>query len=552
VVFFLAAFFILFKNSIAYLQNTFTRADSLLGGLRPERTCFDVNFYRIFVWPDLFHKTLQGKTSIFYTVLETTHVLQLDLAPQFKIQSVLWGNTKLAWRRDEGAIFVTFPRPLMAGEHSAIEISYYGSPRQAVKPPWDGGFIWTRDSEGNPWVSTAVQNLGASAWWPCKDHASDEPDSVEITILAPKPLVAISNGKRTQVVDWNSDYKAYTYKVQYPINVYNVCLNIGDYVEIHPDPYVTRNGDSLDLRYYPLANNASKARYYLDEEVRPMLSCFEQFFGPFPFKKDGYRIVETPFAGMEHQSAIAYGNGYRHGYLGKDYSGIGLNFDFIIVHESGHEYWGNAVSGADQADLWIHESFCTYAEALYVECRYGKEKLESYMQAKRMLVKNDKPILPLRGVNAKGSSDMYAKGALMLHTIRKATGDDSLFLKMLRAVIDTFKYKTVHTDAIIKFMSKELGWEVEPICRQYLQHTSIPQFTWKKIIKKGKKGILCKWEADEKEFNLPVRFMLSNNQYWQTIYPNAQDYIFYPINIKKTSQIVWDLEGYYVKSLNLH
>lgn len=525
-----------------------TRADSLLGNLSPERTCYDVRFYRITVEPDFKTKTLEGRVSIFFTVVEdNTFQIQLDLARQMKIRTVLWEDRKLPFRREEDAFFISFPRPLLQGETVGLEVHYEGPPREAVLPPWDGGFVWTHDSAGNPWISTAVQGLGASSWWPCKDHPSDEPDSLVITIVVPEDMMAVSNGWPTGSFSWKKKKRAYTYSVSYPINLYNVCLNAGKYKELW-DHYTLSTGQLLRMRYYPLEMNAAKADKHFKAEVPPMFSCYERYFGPYPFVRDGFALVETPYAGMEHQSAVAYGNGYRGGYLGRDYSGIGLDFDFIIVHEAGHEYWGNAVSGSDRADLWIHEGFCTYAEVLYVECRYGPEKALAYINAKKRLVRNDRPILPPRNVNAQGSTDMYAKAALMLHTLRTATQNDSLFLGTLRAILDTFKYKTVSTEALLHFMQRKLSWNLLPVCYQYLRHTALPTLVVRQAQQGDHSGITLQWEAQEEGFELPVRWRLRGEKSWRWAIPNNNTPLFLPLSSPSDYQrLEWDDQGFYIQ-----
>lgn len=541
---FIASFFL---TKVLAAQDIFTRADSLKGALSPERTCFDVVYYRLHVTPDIKNKTISGTNSIRFTVREQTRKIQLDLAAQFRIKAVLWENVKLKTERDGDAFFIQFPRTLLQGEDVMLEVSWEGSPREAVKPPWDGGFVWTQDEKGQPWVATAVQNLGASAWWPCKDHPSDEPDSMEILITVPESLMAVSNGWPAISFLTGKKQRTYIYTVTYPINLYNVCLNVGDFKDL-TSHFTQSDGRLLRLHYYPLRYNEEKALKHFDAEVKPMLACFEKYFGPYPFYRDGFALVETPFAGMEHQSAIAYGNQYKKGYLGKDYSGIGLDFDFIIVHEAGHEWWGNAVSGSDRADLWIHEGFCTYAEVLYVECRYGAVKALEYINAKKRLVMNDKPILPPRGVNAMGSHDMYPKAALMLHTLRTATANDSLFLSMLRAVVDTFKYKTVDTETLLNFMERRLGWHILPVCYQYLRHTAIPELLVRPAELSGLQGLVLRWQVDEPDFTLPVQWRLSGEKTWHRIQVNTESETFLPLpEGADRSKIEWDINGFYIK-----
>ncbi|MCS6796493.1 MAG: M1 family metallopeptidase, partial [Raineya sp.] len=371
----------------------------------------------------------------------------------------------------------------------------------------------------------ACQNVGASIWYPNKDHWSDKPDSVKLTYEVPQDLIAVGNGNLIKTENLPNNYKRYIWKVSYPINNYNITLNVGKYVHF-TDTYTAQDGSVLALDYYVLPENLTKAKKQF-EQVKPMLACYEKFFDKYPFWNDGFALVETPYLGMEHQGAIAYGNKYLQGYLGSDLTrtGIGKMFDFIIIHEAGHEYWGNSVSGDDRAEMWIHEAFCTYTEALYVECLWGKEKAFQYVSGWKNIVENDKPILPPRHVNQEGSSDMYFKGALMIHTLRNIVANDEKWFAYLKEFYQTFKGKMTNTDEVMAFWSRKIGMDLVPFFTQYLKFTQIPTFEYK--IEGGK--FQYRFKADVKDFRMPilVRFgttemMLNASTEWETIVFDAR------------------------------
>lgn len=485
-------------------KKEFTRAETLRGGLRPARTGYDVTFYNLTVEFIPLEKSIKGRSAIHFKATDNIEILQVDLAEELTIDSVLYHEGRVPFMREYGAVYVPLPQKMALRQQDSIVVYYRGQPKVAKHAPWDGGFVWSYDEAQNPWIAVACEGLGASSWWACKDHPSDEPDSLQITCIVPADLQAICNGNLRSETAVNETQKAYTWFVSYPINLYNVTFNIGKYTHIHDD-LMYSDSSHLDLDYYVMPYNEAKARKHF-EQVKPMLLCYEKYLGKYPFPKDGYALVETPYLGMEHQSAIAYGNGYKTGYAGRDHSGIGLDFDYIIIHESGHEWWGNSVSCADMADMWIHESFCTYTEAIYVEHFYGKEKAMQYINANRKRVGNKAPIQGVYGGNSEGDGDMYLKGSLMLNSIRATINNDALWWQIIKGIADTtFKHQTVNADEIIHYIEWKSGKKLEPIFNQYLKHTKPPKLHYQ-VRKIGKKdyGFSYYWEADEKDFNMPV------------------------------------------------
>ena len=408
-------------------KKIFTRADTLRGSLRPERTCYDVLFYELRLNLDTGQRTIAGSVEMTFKAVDDVRTLQLDLNDSFTIEKITCNNLSLPFTRECSAVFIAFPNAIKKGTQAMLHIDYLGKPKQAKNAPWDGGFVWKRDSNNKPWIGVACEGLGASSWWPCKDHNSDEPDNgVRVMCTVPSNLKCIANGKEELFFSNKNGTTTYSWLVSYPINLYNVTLNIGDYV-FFKDSYKNIDGTTFPLNYYVLRENLEKAKRQFTQ-VKPMMQCYEKFLGPYPFPRDGYKLVETPYLGMEHQSAIAYGNQYKTGYNGNDFSRIGLDFDYIIIHETGHEWWGNSVSCADLADMWIHEGFCTYSESIYVECLFDRKKSLQYINAKKASVLNAAPIKgPYTGVNEEGDGDMYTKGSLLLNTLRTVVNSDLLW-----------------------------------------------------------------------------------------------------------------------------
>ncbi|HSC52567.1 MAG TPA: M1 family metallopeptidase [Phnomibacter sp.] len=485
----------------------FTKADSLRGTLNANRTWWDVLRYDLEVEPDFATETIQGKTSI-RIKSNGGKRMQLDLQQPLIVDSVILEGESLAFTRTDNIFLIDFTakpwsEPLKKGEF-VLQVYYHGKPRKAKRAPWDGGWIWTKDAQNRPWMSVACQNLGASVWYPCKDHQSDEPDQgASLTMLVPDSLVAIGNGKLVGKI--NIDKKtAWRWEVRNPINNYNIIPYIGKYVNFS-ETFKGEDGD-LACNYWVLDYDLQKAKDQFTQ-VKPMLQCFESWFGPYPFYEDGYKLVEAPHLGMEHQSAVAYGNKFLNGYLGRDMSGTGWGskWDFIIIHESGHEWFGNNITTKDIADMWVHEGFTNYSETIYTECQFGKQAGQEYIQGVRRGIRNDIPIIGHYGVNQEGSGDMYPKAANMIHTIRTIMQNDSVFKKMLRNMNSNFYHKTVTTKEIETFVSKYAGFDCTPIFDQYLRTVSVPVLEWK--LEKG---------------NLMARFNNCNKAFYMQVYMPQQ------------------------------
>jgi aminopeptidase N len=497
---------LLLSAPVAIAQE-FSKADTLRGTLSSLRSCFDVNYYELDISIDLEGHTVSGSNTIHFKATSEFDQLQLDLFENLAVDSIVHQGSQLDFSRVHNAIFVAFPSKWSIGERGSISVYYRGKPIEAKTPPWDGGFIWKMDNNGKPHVGVACEGLGASCWWPNKDHLSDEPDSMLMHFTIPNNLVCVSNGQLLMRKMFK-EHTRWTWKVVNPINNYNVTVNIGDYVQF--TEYFNSGNDSLLLSYYVLRGNLEKAKEHF-KQVKPMLSIFEEAFGRYPFWEDGYALVETPYAGMEHQSAIAYGNKFLKGYGGRFPSD--MDFDYIIIHETGHEWWGNSVSANDLADMWVHESFCTYSESVYVEARYGYEKMMDYLAYQKNFITNRSPMRGIFGVNQEGNStDMYYKGAWMLHTLRSTVNDDVLFKAILKSLATKFRHRNVDGLEIIDFIGKSLGWNVKPFFEQYIGHSELPILEYRLT---GRKLDL-RWISDVPGFALPMEIYGKNGSVIRT------------------------------------
>src|SRR5438270_7385220 len=437
-------------------QRSFTHADTIRGSNTPQRSWWDASFYDLHVKVDPTDSSISGYNSITYRVVKPAREMQIDLQVPLVVDSIVQDGLGLSSRRDGNAFFVALVAAQPANATKTLSIYYHGKPTVAIRPPWDGGFVWAIASLGRRWIVTANEGLGASVWWPNKDYLADEPDSQRVAITVPDSLIDVSNGRLRSTTPNPDGSTTYEWFVVNPINNYDVAVNAGHYAHLS-DAYEGERG-RLTLDFYPIDYNVDTARKQF-QQVKPMLQCFESWFGPYPWYEDGYKLVETPYLGMEHQSAVAYGNQYKNGYLGRDRSafGHGLLWDYIIIHESAHEWWGNSITMKDAADMWIHESFATYAEGLYTECQQGRQAGAEYIIGLRKRILNDTPIIGIYGVNQEGSGDMYDKGANMLLTIRQLVDDDTRWRGILRGLGATFWHQTVTTGQIENYISTRSG-----------------------------------------------------------------------------------------------
>lgn len=541
---FYKTFIVLFISGGCFAQQypVFTHADTLRGMLTPERTCYDVYFYDLHLKIDIDEHSIAGYNVIAYKAANDFSLMQVDLFRNMTIDSIMHGNNKLDYKRDGNAVFINFPSSERKGIKDSIKIYYHGSPQIAKNPPWDGGFIWSKDSLGNPWVDVACEGTGASLWWPCKDHLSPKPDSMRMTFDVPTGLMCVSNGRLRSEKKLDNGYTHFTWFVSYPIINYDVTLNIADYTHIS-DYYLDENNDTLTLNYYVLSYDKQRAIKQF-AQVKPMLACYEKFFGKYPFYRDGYKLVETTYWGMEHQSCVAYGNHYHNNAFG---------FDFIIIHESAHEWWGNSLSCSDAADMWLHEAFATYAEALYVECTQNYRTAIKYLHKQEKRISNKYPIIGPYNVNFQGTEDdddMYFKGTWMLQTFRHVINNDSLFFAILHGLQQKFKYSSTNTNEVIACINEIAGKDYTPFFNQYL-HTANPPIFDYKLKKKGKATILTyRWDSVVKDFNMPLKItsaVKDSIKTYITIIPGTQWKTIRLDNLNPSDFSV-DLDEFYVIS----
>ena len=522
---FIIFIFFIFYSSISIGQ--FTHADSLRGSYGPARSWWDVTKYDLHVKFNLEDSSISGWNIITFKVLKKGNLMQIDLQEPLVIDSIFEINEtpsepkRTAYKKekvksyykDGNAYFVSTTNNNLQTTNKLI-VYYHGKPHVAKNAPWDGGIVWARDKNKNPWISIACEGLGASVWYPCKDHQSDEPDSAELHITAPSELVSVGNGRLRSKIDNKDGTSTYSWAVVNPINNYCISPYIGKYVNFN-EVYKGEKGN-LDMNYWVLDYNLEKAKKQFTDAPK-MMKAFEYWFGPYPFYEDGYKLVDAPHPGMEHQSAIAYGNSYQNGYYGRgDLSGTGwgMKWDFIIVHESGHEWFGNNITSKDIADMWIHESFANYSETLFTEYYYGKKAASEYVIGIRKRIVNDIPIIGPYGVNKEGSSDMYYKGGNMLHTIRQIINNDEKFRMILRGLNKTFYHKTVTSKQVEDYINKNSGIDFSKVFDQYLRTIMIPTLEYKI----QKRNLFYRWTNCVKGFNMPVKIMLLKNQY-SFIYP---------------------------------
>jgi aminopeptidase N len=509
-----------------------TRFEMLRGAYGPYRANNDLLYYHLDIRVDPAQKFLSGKNTVRFRMLRDDTRIQLDLADTLNIDKIVYGTIPLKYERDTAAVFIDFPETLRNGQVYSIDFYYSGHPPETGR---FGGITFKKDATGHDWINTACEGIGASVWWPNKDQWSDEVENMDISVAIPNGLVDASNGKFVGKTDLGDGYTRWDWHVSYPINNYDVSLNIGNYVH-----FSDKLGD-LNLDFYALPEDLEKAKMQF-AQAKEMLEAYQHYFGPYPFAEDGYKLIQAPYSGMEHQSAVTYGNLFQNGYLGKDWTEVGISprFDFIIIHESAHEWFGNSVTAADPSDMWIHEGWATYLESLYVEYRWGKADAIKYLSGYRPKIYNLRPIVAEHGVNAEPTEDQYFKGALMLNTIRSVIDDDAKWWTLLYNFYQRFKYQNIVTQDVVSYFNQQTGMNLTPIFDQYLRHAQIPRLEL--LFGEAPGLVMYKWSADEEDFNMPVR--VGTAGHWQTIHPTTQWQWMETALMKDEFEVATDL--YYV------
>ncbi len=534
--------FTIILTSLSAFSQNFTRQDTLRGSITPERAWWDVTYYNLAVKVQPDKRYIQGNNTITYTVLEENDVMQIDLQEPMKIDKIVQDKKELKFTSEGNAHFIQLKEKQKKGHEYKLTIYFSGHPREARNAPWDGGFSWRKDSNGKHFIATSNQGIGASIWWPNKDHAYDEPENgTHLAITAPKDLVAVGNGRLKSKED-HGNTKTWHWEVVNPINNYGININLGDYIHFG-EKYKGLKGE-LDMDYWVLKENEGKAKKQFTQ-VPMMMNAFEHWFGPYPFYEDSFKLVEVPYLGMEHQSSITYGNAYENGYLGRDLSdtGWGLKFDFIIIHEAGHEWFANNITHIDVADMWIHEGFTAYSENLYLDYHFGTEASSDYVLGTRRLIQNDRPLIGVYNVHNEGSSDMYYKGANILHTLRQLVEDDEKWRSMLQGLNKEFYHKTVSSKQVEDYLSEQKGVDLSQFWDQYLRTTMVPlieykvdgnqlQFRYKNIIE---------------NFDMPVIFIVNGKEKW--IFPTGE---WKTKEFSSTIESVKVKRDFYVDSKEMH
>jgi len=494
-------------------KNNFSRQDTLRGSITSERIWWDLTYYHLKVQVDPEKRYISGENTIKYNVLSANQTMQIDLQAPLNITKVTQDGKNLKILHDGNAHFITLTKQQVIGNTESIIVQYEGNPKEAIRAPWDGGFSWKKDANGKHFIATSCQGLGASVWWPCKDHMYDEVESMRISVTVPSHLMDVSNG-RLESVENHGETTTYNWFVDNPINNYGVNVNIGDYA--HFSEIFDGEKGPLSMDYYVLKDNLEKAKKQFTDAPK-MMKAFEYWFGAYPFYEDGFKLVEVPYLGMEHQSSVTYGNQYKQGYLGRDLSGTGwgLKFDFIIIHESGHEWFANNITDIDIADMWIHESFTNYSESLFLDYYYGKKASSEYVIGLRKTIANTSPIIGKYNLNKEGSSDMYNKGGNMLHNLRQLIDNDEKWRLILRKMNVEFYHQTVTTKQIEDFLSKETGFNLIPFFNQYLRTINIPTLEHKI----EKKTLKYRWTNTVANFEMPLKTTINGKEKW--IYPTS-------------------------------
>lgn len=500
---------LLFSNVLLGQRREFTMQDTLRGSITEERKWWDLAYYHLDISVDPSDSTIEGSNTVGYRVLEPGQVMQIDLQPPLTLRKAEQAGNELKITDDGNAHYIHLLSDQKVGQYYEVKLWYGGHPHVALRPPWSGGIQWEHDQNGNPFIATSCQGIGASIWWPCKDHMYDEPDSMLISVNVPAGLTDVSNGRLRKVEEHDNQTKTYHWFVSNPINNYGVNINIADYA--HFSEVFQGEKGALDCDYYVLHDNLDKAKEQF-KQAPMMLEAFEYWFGPYPFYEDGYKLVEVPYPGMEHQSSITYGNGYENGFGGRDgsRSGWGMKFDFIIIHESGHEWFANSITYKDVADMWIHESFINYSENLYVEYHYGIEAGREYVLGTRMGIRNDRPIIGTYDVNSGGSGDMYPKGGNMLHTLRQLIQDDGKWRSILRGLNEEFYHQTVTTEQIEQYIIDHSGLDLSGFFDQYLRDQRLPVLEYS--IKANE--IYYRYSNCIRGFDLPLKVTVSGEEQW--------------------------------------
>jgi aminopeptidase N len=508
----------------------FTPWDSLMGQLDEDRAGYDVFFYDLDLVLDPVRKRLGGSVDIHFKAISGLSALRIDLYENLHITGMKLSGEDVSWTRNDRAVYLSPPHPLLPGHDYILNVQYEGKPTRAKNPPWGGGVVWEEDDDGNPWIGVACETGGASLWFPCKDHLSDEPDSVRLRMTVPACLQVVSNGSMQSHTSLQGK-ETYTWLTRYPVNIYNITFYAGKF-EHFSDTLLTPQG-ILNLDYFVLPQNLARAKKHF-MQVKDIINLYTGLYGPYPWMREGFRLVESPYEGMEHQTAIAYGSGYSNrAWLGGDY---------IIIHEAAHEWWGNAVSISDFSDIWLNEGFATYSEMLFAEQALGYDNSLLYARYNiAALIKNRFPVVGPAGVSFWNDSDndVYNKGAMILHTIRNIVNDSTLFFDILQTFYSEHAVASpVTTEDFIRIVEHKTGKDWHNFFEVYLHRREIPVLHWyySPAGIEGASGspagnggpvIAAKWTGVPESFSMPVDLYCKEQNVTITIEVSTKPELYY-------------------------
>ena len=518
----------------------FTSKDSPIGQPDSDRAGYDIFFYDLDLNLDPDRKRIDGTVDIHFRTVDSLTGLQLDLYENLAVTGMKLSGDDVSWSRKERAVNVSLLHALIPGHDYVLRVEYGGKPTESKKPPLSDGVVWGKDNDGKPWAGVACETGGGSLWFPCKDHLSDEPDSVRLSLTVPAGLTVVSNGIMKSHTS-GQEKERYTWQTGYPVNTCSITFYAGKYEHLR-DTMLTSEG-VLDLDYYVLPGNLERAKNHF-LQVKDIISLYDRSYGPYPWMSEGFRLVESPFEGMGYQTAIAYGSGYSdRAWLGGDY---------VIVHEAAHEWWGNAVSVSDYSDIWLQDGFATYSEILFAESKLGYENSLLYARYNiAALIKNRFPVAGPAGVSYRntGDKDSHNKGAMILHTIRNIVNDSTLFFHILQTFYSEHAGSShVTSDDFIRVLEGKTGNAWQKFFGVYLYRREVPVLHWYYSpagiesvsgtpFGSGGPVIAAKWTGVPEGFSMPVDFFCKDTGVTVRIEVTTTPSLFYDEMLMKCNKL---------------
>ena len=504
------------------------------GPLSESQAKYDVIYYGINLEVMSEDQAIAGYVDIkLKSLTDNLNKIELDLIDNFDVLGLTDpDNHGLNFDHGGDKLMVNLVKPAGKDELIDLRIKYEGQPVEALMPPWIGGFNWSKDSTGADWIGLSCQGEGAKIWIPCKDHPSDEPDSVALSITIPKPYYCAANGVLREITEPKEGFQTYHWITHYPINNYDINISIGKY-KVLQKYYYLENGDSMPVIFYHLAQSEAGAEKHLDMAI-DMLKTYRKYYGEYPFAKEKFAIVETKYLGMEHQTINAYGNHYKYRKIN------GKDWDDLMVHEMGHEWWGNKVTANDWADLWIHEGICTFGEALYLREKGGEKAYHDHLQMIKKRISNKTPIIPKRNANSHEvyTGDIYSKGAWLMNSLRYILGDSAFFAALKDfATNPQYTYQNrVVTDNFIDLIKRHSQSDFSAYIADYLYTTNIPDVRVDSVSQN-----LYNVSIPNIDYTLPMD--ISGDEMYERVVLSKK-----PVQINSSVKPVVDPEDWYLKA----